>query len=311
MDTEAEIDRLYGTPLDAFVQERNELAKRLTKEGDREAAARVKGLRKPTVGAWALNQAVRRRRTETEQLLQTGEQLRAAHEQLLSGGDAGELRDAMKEERRLTSAIADCAEAIASESGKSGPALRERVRSSLHAASVDEQAREELQTGRFVREREAVGLGTVGTSEGGAAPPAKARSGRRGGAAAAERSRAKGKRAGVKSARPRGEDAAEGKAREAAERNAHEAAERERREAEAARRREEALAEAERVLAGARSELEDAETAHAEALAALEEARDTLRAAEDEERDARRAMRERSREVAKHERALARLRPRA
>src|SRR5687768_27610 len=132
MDTEAEIDHLYGVPLDEFVQGRNELAKRLTKEGDRDAAARVKGLRKPTVGAWALNQAVRRRRTETKELLETGERLRAAHEQLLSGGDAGELREAMKDERRLTSAIADCAEAIASESGKSGPALRERVRASLH-----------------------------------------------------------------------------------------------------------------------------------------------------------------------------------
>src|SRR3954470_6957323 len=115
MDLEAEIDRLYGLPLDEFVRERDALAKRLSREGDREAGARVKALRKPTVGAWALNQAVRRRRAETDALLETGERLRAAHEGLLKGGDAGVLRETMEEERSLTSVLADCAEAIASE----------------------------------------------------------------------------------------------------------------------------------------------------------------------------------------------------
>jgi hypothetical protein len=305
MDTEAEIERLYAVPLDEFVAARNELAKRLTKAGDRDAATRVKGLRKPTVGAWALNQAVRRRRAETEELLETGKRLRAAHEQLLSGGDAGELREAMKDERRLTSAIADCAEASASEGGKSGPALRERVRASLHAASVDEEAREELAAGRFVREREAVGLGAFGASAaGGAAAPARSRQARGGDtrarSAGAERSAAKRAR----SAEPDAKSAR-------AEREAQAAREREQREAEAAREREEQLAEAERELAGARSELEAAEAAHADALDALEDARESLREAEDAEREARRTMREHAREVAKQERALERMRPKA
>jgi hypothetical protein len=291
VDIEADIDRLYGVPLDEFVQERNQLAKRLAKEGDREGSERVKGLRKPTVGAWALNQAVRRRRDETKELLATGERLRAAHEQLLSGGDASELREAMKDERRLTSAIADCAEAIASEGGKSGPALRERVRASLHAASVDEEAREELAAGRFVREREAVGLGAFGTSEGAAAPaPPRQRAPR-------------------KSSRPAKQERTATADRE--ERQAAAARERERRAAEEARAREEQLAEAERSLADARSELEAAEAAHADALGALEDARESLREAEEAEREARRTMREHSREVAKQERALERLRPKA
>src|SRR5215213_1097882 len=163
MDLEAEIDRLYAGPLDEFVTERDKLARSLTRSGDREAGASVKALRKPTVGAWALNQAVRRRRAETEALLATGERLREAHEELLTGGDAAVLRETMEEERSLTSALADCAEAIASETGKSGPALRDRVRATLHAAAVQEEAREELAAGRFVREREAVGLGPFGS----------------------------------------------------------------------------------------------------------------------------------------------------
>ncbi len=134
------------------------------------------------MGAWALNQAVRRRRVETDALIATGKRLRAAHEDLLTGGDPAVLRETMEEERSLTSALADCAEAIASETGKSGPALRDRVRATLHAAALDEEVREELAAGRFIREREAVGLGTLrrraagrGDRHGPAAAKARAR----------------------------------------------------------------------------------------------------------------------------------------
>jgi hypothetical protein len=176
-----EIDRLYGLPLDEFVGQRDALAKRLRSGGDRDAAAMVKALRKPTAGAWALNQAVRRRRSETQQLLAAGERLRGAHSALLSGGDRAELRAAMDDQRRLAAALADCAEAIASETGKSGPALKERVRSTLHAAAIDDEVREQLAAGRLVREREAVGLGSgFGATEAGAtatsAPPTPDRS---------------------------------------------------------------------------------------------------------------------------------------
>jgi hypothetical protein len=188
VDLEAELDRLYGLPLDEFVRERDEAAKRLRREGEREAADVVKAQRKPTAGAWALNQAIRRRRSERDALLEAGERLRAAHEALLAGGDPAVLREATQEERRLAGALADCSEAIASETGKSGPALKERVRASLHAATVDDEAREELEKGRFVREREAVGLGPFGA----AAPelkPARPRKARSKSAPAAERKR--------------------------------------------------------------------------------------------------------------------------
>lgn len=161
MQLEAEIDRLYGLPLDEFVAERGALAKRLRGE-DRAAADRVKALRKPTAGAWALNQAVRRRRSETEALIAAGERLRSAHATMVSGkGGREQLRDAMAEERSLAAVLADCAETIASETGKSGPALRERVRTTVHAAALDDEVRDELSAGRLVREREAVGLGSL------------------------------------------------------------------------------------------------------------------------------------------------------
>jgi hypothetical protein len=280
MDLDAEVDRLYGLPLDEFVHERDELARNLNRAGDREAGGRVKALRKPTVGAWALNQAVRRRRAETEALLATGERLREAHEQLLAGGDQATLREAMDQERALTSALADCAEALASETGKSGPALRDRVRSTLHAAAVDEEAREELARGRFVREREAVGLGPFGA---GAAPvPAK------GGGAAAGRSAPKGKRSAAK-----------------AERGGAKAASR----ASSPPAPDPRLAEAERALADTREAHARAEAEHAASAASTKAARAALEQAEVAEREARREMRELEREVAKQDRKAQRLRP--
>jgi hypothetical protein len=276
VERDAEIDRLYGLPLDEFVRQRDELAKRLRRDGEREAADEVKRLRKPSAGAWALNQAVRRRRRETEELLAAGERLRAAHEALLSGGDPAALREAMQEERALASALADCAEAIASETGKSGPALRERVRSTLHAATVDEEAREELATGRFLREREAVGLGPFGA---GAAPatPAPRRRERPAGAP-------KGKRS-----------AKDASAREEA----------------AARERRERLAGAERAVGEAQAALDEAESAHSAAAGELDTARETLRDAESAEREIRARARELRRELTKRERELERLRARS
>ena len=262
------------------MHDRDELAKRLRREGEREAAEQVKKLRKPSAGAWALNQAVRRRRKETDALLAAGERLRAAHESLMSGGGQAELRDAMREERGLASALADCAEAIASETGKSGAALRERVRSTLHAAALDEEARDELAKGRFVREREAVGLGPFG---GAPATPA--------------RGRLKRDRAPTKGGKGGRAPAARAKERSAAERD--KAAERE---------RQERVAEAERAVEEARAALEEAEATHAGAASELQAAREAVGAAEDAEREARAVARERRQAVGKLERELERLR---
>ena len=52
-------DALYGLPLDAFVAERDALAKRLRTDGRGGDADEVKALRKPSVAAWAVNQVVR------------------------------------------------------------------------------------------------------------------------------------------------------------------------------------------------------------------------------------------------------------
>jgi hypothetical protein len=277
---DAHIDRLYGLPLDEFVLQRDALAKQLRADGDRDAASAVKALRKPTAGAWALNQAVRRRREETGALLAAGERLRAAHQALLSGGGRDELREAMGQQRALSNVLADCAEAIASETGKSGPALKERVRSTLHAAALDDDVRSDLAAGRLVREREAVGLGGVFGESDAAAPAASAppRSGR------AERTKLTERTQRA----------------ERAERTEAQRAE----SAEAQR----LAAEAQAAVEEAQAAVEDARAAHEDASEHLEAARAAAGEAQVAQREAGKLLRRRERELAKREQELRRLR---
>src|SRR5262249_42707321 len=55
-DLEERLDRLFRGPLEGFVATRDALAKDLKAAGDKENAARVKALKRPSVSAWAVNQ---------------------------------------------------------------------------------------------------------------------------------------------------------------------------------------------------------------------------------------------------------------
>jgi hypothetical protein len=149
-------EELYGLPPGEFTPARDARVKELRKE-DREAADAIKALRKPTVAAWALNQLVRRRPKELGRLLEAGEQLRAAQEELLAGGDRGAFQEAAARERDLVAELSAGAAALAGEAGQSATALQEKVAETLHAAALDEETAEELRAGRLVREREAIG----------------------------------------------------------------------------------------------------------------------------------------------------------
>ncbi|MGE3508829.1 MAG: hypothetical protein AB7N65_08095 [Vicinamibacterales bacterium] len=77
-DLDARIDQLYQLPLHAFTAARNALAKSLAADGWRNEAARVKGLAKPTVLPWAVNQVYWQARSVWERLLAAGDALRDA-----------------------------------------------------------------------------------------------------------------------------------------------------------------------------------------------------------------------------------------
>ena len=155
------IDRLYGLPLAEFTGARNEAARELRKAGQRDAAERVKALRKPTAAAGAVNALVREHRGEVEQFLRAATALRDAQ---FSG--KGDLAAASNQEH----------EALERLTGIGG----EAVRQSLLAAAVDDDAAQQLLEARLERELEPRGFGTLLAHAGGlkrvapVAPPAPA-----------------------------------------------------------------------------------------------------------------------------------------
>jgi hypothetical protein len=150
-DLEERIDALYALPLDRFTPERDALARRLRAEGDRAAADRLKGLRKPVVSAWALNALAREEPKLLEELDGLGQRLRDTQRRMLSGGDASALRDALEERRALVARLVARARSLLEREGLGGSSTEEDVASSLEAAAVDEDAAVALRAGRLTR----------------------------------------------------------------------------------------------------------------------------------------------------------------
>lgn len=187
-ETLDEIDELFALPLDEFTPARNALAKRLKQDGDADAAEQVRGLAKPSVAAWAVNQLARREPEAVRSLLNVAARLRSAQERSLKGERAAdELRTAQAEERQIIRGLARAAEGVLQDAGRpaSGTTL-ERVSSLLRAAAVDEPARTTLREGRLTGDVKVSGFDAFA----GLSAPAKGR-GRRADNDLAERRRQK------------------------------------------------------------------------------------------------------------------------
>ena len=101
----------------------------------------------------------RRHRKEVRRLIVAGGRLREAHERLLARGDRRAVSDAAAKERELVTLLVERAEPLLSEAGSPSATNLERVSNTLHAVALDEELRGELEVGRVVTDREAVGLG--------------------------------------------------------------------------------------------------------------------------------------------------------
>jgi hypothetical protein len=166
------VARLYGFPLERFTAERNALAAELSSEGDRDAAAAVKALRKPSAAAWAVNQLVRAEPDLVEALLGAGGELRQAHRQAASGRRAEQLRAAAEAERAAVERLMTRAPAVLGRVPSA--AVSEAIRNTLHAASSDDDARNRVRTGTLTTELQPIGLGPAPASSPRSRGPAKA-----------------------------------------------------------------------------------------------------------------------------------------
>ena len=154
-------DDLYGLDPEEFVPARDAIVREL-KKTDREAAARVAKLRKPTVAAWGVNVVAREHPQQIAALLTAGERLRVAQDAALRG-DAGALRKATAERRAAVAAVADL---VARVLGDRASAQAGAVSATLEAATVDQDVADLVRAGRLDKERSAAaagfGFGEVG-----------------------------------------------------------------------------------------------------------------------------------------------------
>lgn len=214
---------LYALRPEEFTAARNGRGRDL-RDDDRELADAVLALRRPAPAAWLVNQLVRHRGDELDELLGLGEELRAAQAEL----DAPAMARLAKQRRALVAALAREAGALAEEldAPVRQPVLDE-VAQTLNAGMVDASAAGAVRSGRLVRGLEAVGLevdldGAVAGGPGGGVPTRSARpkASRRGGgsadAGAMEREREERSRR-EREEREREAEAAEARAAEASE----------------------------------------------------------------------------------------------
>ncbi len=160
------IDRLYSLDPEAFTGERNAAAKRLRDDGDREASDLVKGLKKPTAAAWAVNQLSRRAPKHVDELLEAGTALRSAQRAALSGKGKGTLREATQRRRQAVARLLDEATAMFREAGRSPTPHVDAIRSTLEAAGTDEETGQQVRAGRLAKEVEPLtGFGDISPFE--------------------------------------------------------------------------------------------------------------------------------------------------
>ncbi len=279
-------DELYALPLEEFTPARDAAAKALRKAGDKETAARVAKLPKPSPAAWTANQVAREQPDLIEALLDAGAALRAAQDAAVSGHGGRGLREATLAERGAVDAVMAAATAHKPAGRALSRTMADRLRTTLHAAAGDPQLRAALAHGRLVSEAQAGGAWPFAL-EPGETPP--------------EPSAQPAKRAPKK--KPDKDEEAE---REAAAQAAREREERQQLEAQLRDARM-SLRVRERVARGAGEDAEAAGQAVADADERLEEAKQAAEEAREEADAAQRVFAEAQTELERARDDVARL----
>jgi len=160
-------DELYGLAQDEFTPARDAQAREL--KGDKELAAAVKKLKKPSVAAWVVNLFVRRETEQVEQVIAVGTALRDAQE----GMDGAELRALTKQRRQLTSAVTQTARALAQDEGvKVTQAVSDQVEATLTAAMLDPECAQAVRSGLLTTALSSTGVDSVDVAAAVAVPEA-------------------------------------------------------------------------------------------------------------------------------------------
>lgn len=154
-DFETTVERLYGGPPDRFVADRNAAAKQARANGDKDLAAQLQALRRPTAAAAVLNRFGRvAGKAQLQQLLDLGAQLREAQRTL----DTRSLKSLGAQRNSLISGLLA---AIEEEAGPLTASVREQLTDTFTAAIADGDAGRAVASGRLVSGLSYSGFGEV------------------------------------------------------------------------------------------------------------------------------------------------------
>jgi regulator of replication initiation timing len=160
-------DELYALPLDEFTPARDAKAKE--HKADKDLAAAVKRLKKPSVAAWIVDLLVRREAAQVEQVISVGAALREAQE----GMDAAELRALTRQRRQLTSAVTEQARSLARDEGvKVTQSVADQVEATLTAAMLDPACGQAVRSGLLTAALRSTGVDEVDVAAAVALPEA-------------------------------------------------------------------------------------------------------------------------------------------
>jgi DNA repair exonuclease SbcCD ATPase subunit len=167
VDLDTVADELYGLPPDAFTPTRDARATEARSAGDRDLAAAIKKLRRPTTGAWLANLLARERNDQLAELLDLGAAMRQAQADL--AGD--DLRRLSQRRRQVVAALGDEARRLARDRGQpASQASIGELEATLEAALADAGAAEALRRGRLTTALRYSGFGPVDLTEASVAP---------------------------------------------------------------------------------------------------------------------------------------------
>jgi hypothetical protein len=152
---------LYGLPLAEFTAARNSRAKQVREAGDRELAEAIRGLGKPTMVAWLVNQMAREHPEEIRSLVELGGALRDATATL----DGDQLRQLSRQQQQVVYALVQQVRSLGRAAGH--PVSQDTARGveeTLHAALADPDAAAQVGSGRLTGELSRSGFPATATT---------------------------------------------------------------------------------------------------------------------------------------------------
>jgi hypothetical protein len=149
------IDGLYELPPEQFIAARDEAVKRARAAGDRHLAIEIGKLRRPTVGAWAVNRLARHRPDLLDELFQIGDEMRAAQRGL--HGDL--MRELSVRRRSVVDSLVKAAVMLARREYRRDNLPVAEIEATFTAALADPEVAGRVRVGQLTKTVEYTGFG--------------------------------------------------------------------------------------------------------------------------------------------------------